>query len=194
MPIRTDKLEKYFDAGLLHEAIELITEIQARDANMYEAELSEVRDISFQLQEIPEESVADFNMLYAWVQSYRSRISTILYNIHSDKATWKNYKYRVAQLYRKGKNKILTIREDIVALRNKELQEAAVQEELGMLVDIQELIKYRLEFLDDAMTMIAIKRDEITSADMDLSRQQRVVEILQGIGYPLRGQHVLPRS
>lgn len=189
MQIKYEKLEQVFDAALLYELTELVDGVKEHETLSFEQELSTVRGLVFSLQEVPEESVADFNVLYAQIQGYRSWISSVLIDIHREKSAWKEFKYRSSQLYRKGKNRLLTMRKDIQGLRNKEMQEAAVQEELSLIVDMQEVIKFRIECLEDVADTVYIKRDEITAANMDLSRQQRVIEILQGIGYPLTGHH-----
>lgn len=175
----------------LEELEVLANEITNRESCSFAAEIQEVRSIAVELQEIPEESVADFNTLYSWINAHRSRVSTILMDINRERAAWKEYKYRVAQIYRKGKSYALTAQEYIIKLRNKELQEAAIQEALPEVIDLQELIKYRIDVLDDIEAVVEIKRDQINAANMDLSRQQRVIEILQGMNYPLQGQRKL---
>ena len=123
--------------------------------------------------------------MYSEIHNQRARVSSILMDIYAARSDWKRLRHRVKRLYRKGKNTLLSSREDITKLRNKELQEAAVQQELPEITDLLESVEFVLDQFEDIVDIITTKRDEINALNMDLSRQQRVVELLMQTGYPV---------
>jgi t-SNARE complex subunit (syntaxin) len=80
----------------------------------------------------------------------------------------------------------LTSREDIKGLRNKELQEAKVQEEVPELADLEEMIDSVIDDLDLMIDIVKEKKEELDKANTNLSRQQKVVESMIGLGYSVK--------
>lgn len=168
------------------ELVDLIQEVQSRSYS-FEEDLFWIQSLTFSITEHPEESVAEFNELYARVQSFHSRVTSILISILQEKAIWQRLYQRAKRLYRKARGGLLHSRKDIKELRNKELQEAAVHEEIRELVDVQEAIGFVLEDLDLLVEIVELKKEELDKANTNLSRQQKAVETLVGVGYPVQG-------
>jgi hypothetical protein len=163
----------------------LIAEIQERDYT-FEGELDEIQSIKVMLKENPESDITEFNNLYSFVQSHVSRVAEIYISLLREKGVWQRYKARSKRLYRKARNRLLTTREDIKSLRNKELQEAKVQEEVPELADLEELIDSVIDDLDLMIDIVKEKKEELDKANTNLSRQQKVVESMIGLGYSVK--------
>ena len=71
-------------------------------------------------------------------------------------------------------------------LKNKELQEAYVHEQVSELVDVKELIEDAIDSLDLLIDTFQIRKDDLDKANVNLSRQQKVVESLIGLGHPVQ--------
>jgi hypothetical protein len=163
----------------------LIAEIQERDYT-FEGELDEIQSIKVMLKENPESDITEFNNLYSFVQSHVSRVAEIYISLLREKGVWQRYKARSKRLYRKASNRLLTSREDIKSLRNKELQEAKVQEEVPELADLEEMIDGIIDDLDLMIDIVKEKKEELDKANTNLSRQQKVVESMIGLGYSVK--------
>ena len=170
----------------------LLPELEAMAENVvgrvydFTAEESEIAEISFSLLEVPEDSLHEFNVLYAQVQSYSSRVAAIIIQVYREKSWWQKQLYVAKKLYRKARTTYLRGPE-VRALKNKELQEAYVHEQIAELVDLKELIEEHIDSLDLLIDTFQIRKEDLDKANTNLSRQQKVVESLIGIGYPVRG-------
>lgn len=151
----------------------------------FSPDLSEVREIKIKIEEHPEEDLAGFNELYSKVQAFRSRCSSILFDMYKERGIWKSYQHDLKRIYKKIKNQTLVERTDIQKLRNKELQEAAVETQMPITVRLLDLAEGKLEDIENEIDMVQIKLSDCDHAEMNLSRQQKIVEALIGIGYPV---------
>lgn len=164
----------------------LIEEVSQRDFS-FDEEMTEVRSLSFSLFANPDEDITEFNRLYSELQSNISRVATVLIGVMSEKALWQKWLGRTTGLYRKARNRLLSTRSDIKELRNKELQEAKVHEEIPELIDLKELIERVIDDLDLSIDIIEVKKEELDKANSNLARQQKVVESMIGLGYAVGG-------
>jgi hypothetical protein len=163
----------------LEECIEevelLVVDINSRDYS-FEAELDEIQGMKVQLSETPEQDITQFNLLYAQLQASISRVAEVLIRVIREKGYWQKLKARSRRLLRKARNRLLTTRDDIKSLRNKELQEAKVQEEVPELADTDELIENVIDDLDLIIEIVKEKKEELDKANVNISRQQKVVD------------------
>jgi septal ring factor EnvC (AmiA/AmiB activator) len=151
----------------------------------FDLELSEIKSMKVKLMEDPENSLADFNILYSKIQSYQSRITSILIDILEEKSTWQRWNRKANAIYKKGKNFLLSTNEDIKKLRNKEMQEAYIDNMLPELVKLKDSIDDVLEDIDSLKDIVYEKKEEMDKVNTNISRQQRVVESMIGLGYPV---------
>jgi uncharacterized protein YaaN involved in tellurite resistance len=170
--------------SLLPELEVLVGEIASRNYS-FQAELNEVTQMRYALQEAPENSVHEFNELYARVQSLSSRVAEIIIQVYREKAWWQHHGYTAKKLYRKARTLYLQA-DDVRKLKNKELQEAYVHEQVSELVDVKELIEDAIDSLDLLIDTFQIRKDDLDKANVNLSRQQKVVESLIGLGHPVQ--------
>jgi hypothetical protein len=167
--------------------LQIIQDIQGRDYS-FDKEIKEVASISFSLQKDPQEDVVIFNELYAEVQSQLSRISSIVIEMYREKAWWQKQYHIIKRLYRKARTLLLHTRADIKALKNKELQEAAIHEEIREVVDLMGIVENVIEDLELSIDLVTVKREELDKANTNLSRQQKVLDTLVGLGYPVHAR------
>ena len=85
----------------------LLTEVQCKSLN-FSNELIEVESMVFTLLENPEESIADFNILYQRVQSYLTRCASILITINSTRSEWQSLKSKADRIYKRVQNYVFT--------------------------------------------------------------------------------------
>lgn len=152
----------------------------------FQHDLSEIEEIKLQLEEHPEEDLVGFNELYSRIQASRSRATSILFNMYKEKGIWKSYQHNMKRIYKKIKGDIFVQDENIKKLRNKELQEAAVENQLPITIRLLHLIDSKLEDIDNEIDMVNLKVDNLDHMETNLSRQQHIVESLIGLGYPVR--------
>ncbi len=171
--------EKYIEDVLM------IAEVVQTYSFNFNTELKEIQDMKFHLEEMPEEAIADFNILYAQVQSYQSRVTSLIIELYKERAKWQAQKRQLARIYKKMHNFILSTDEKIQKLRNKELQEASVDLQLKEVVDLKDYIDGVLEDISWIRDSLVEKKDELDKANVNLSRQQRIIESMIGLGYPV---------
>ncbi|MCK9543221.1 MAG: hypothetical protein M0R03_14465, partial [Novosphingobium sp.] len=87
----------------------------------FSSEMAEIETMSFSLLEAPEESIADFNVLYARVQSLQSRCASILISINREKSEWQSLKSSAARVYKKVQNLIYVNDGICKTLKNQQL-------------------------------------------------------------------------
>jgi DNA-binding HxlR family transcriptional regulator len=165
---------------------QLFAELRAAEFD-FSKEIQEVKDINFKLDAHPEDDVVGFNELYAEVQAYQSRVTAILMDLHTEKARWMRYGQRSHRILRKLRGHILaTMTADTLkALKNKEVIEATIQQQIPEWFDIQEYIDNVLENLDHLIDTVVLKRDDLGNANVNMSRQQKAVDTLVGLQYPV---------
>ena len=166
---------------------DLIFEIQQRQEVTYVVPYEELDNIQFSLSPTPDDNISEFNEKYAFVQSHCNRVGHILIQVKKEIKIWNSFRNRAKSLYRKAKNNLLTTVTDIKNLRNKELQEAAIQERVPEVVDLLEGLDILIEELEYDIDIIKIKKELLDSANLNLSRQQRVVEDLIALNTPVGG-------
>ena len=123
IPFTTDTLWHPIDA-CIPDLVQIVEDIQGRDYT-FDKEIQEVTSVSLSLQKDPQEDVIVFNELYAEVQSHLNRISSIIVEMYREKAWWQKRQHTIKRLYLKARTLLLHTRNEIKALKNKELQEAA---------------------------------------------------------------------
>ena len=186
IPFTTDTLWHPIDA-CIPDLVQIVEDIQGRDYT-FDKEIQEVTSVSLSLQKDPQEDVIVFNELYAEVQSHLNRISSIIVEMYREKAWWQKRQHTIKRLYLKARTLLLHTRNEIKALKNKELQEAAIHEEIREVVDLKSIIENVIEDLELSIDMITVKRDELDKANTNLSRQQKVLDTLVGLGYPVHAR------
>lgn len=167
----------------LEEVSEIVSFVQTREFN-FGYVIPELREISVNLLPAPEEAINEFNILYALVQSYQSRIVSIIVELREEKQSWLSTKRTVDNLFRKLRNKILA-EPEISSLKNQDLREAAVSKHLEMVVSLQTSVDNVLKDLEYLVEMCALKREDLERTNVNMSRQQKVVESLINLGYPV---------
>lgn len=164
--------------------LSLVDEIKNRHLTIYKVPYDEIDGINFTLSENPDEDIAIFNNKYAYVQSYISRLAYILIQLKKELRVWNSIIGRLNVLYKKARNLLLINKPDIKSLRNKELQEAAIQNELSDLVSLIDEVNLIIDELNYDYDIVMIKKDTLDRANLNLNRQQKIVEdemLLNGI-------------
>jgi hypothetical protein len=160
----------------VNDFISLITEIDERQKRMYSVPYEELDSLSIELDSYPEENIEKFNEKYAYVQSLYFRVSFVLMEIKKELKDWNFLKSKVMTLYRRAKNLLLISKPDIKNLRNKELQEAAIQLELSDIVDVLESVDSVIQSLKFDFDIVSLKLDALDKANLNLNRQQKILE------------------
>lgn len=145
--------------------------------------LPEIESIQFYLMEHPDDSLSEFNRAYSIVQAYQSRITTIIIEIRKEKQIWLIYKSRVDKLFKRLRSILMSGRDDIKSLKNQDLREAAIANELSDVVRLTDVVNDTIDDLDYLIDICELKRDDLERANTNMSRQQKVVESLIGLGY-----------
>jgi hypothetical protein len=154
----------------------IISDIRNKMNNIYITPYLEIDSINFGLDISPDEDISIFNNKYSYVQSHCTYISSILMEIKKEIKIWNGHKNDLNLFYRKARNMLLTTKPEIKALRNKELQEAAIQTNLEDIVDLIESIDGIIDDLKYDQDIVSIKKDDLDKANVNLNRQQKVVE------------------
>lgn len=168
---------------LLPQLQSLLADVQERKYS-FGSEIDEIKQMQVSLISDPEHEVVGLNVLYGTVQGFLSRITYILLQVYEEKSVWLRYKHIADGLYRKAKNR-LSAQENIRTAKNKEIQEALIQEEIPELSDIRDYIDFIIEDLDELSDIIKAKRDDLDKINTNLSRQQKVIDTLVGLNYPV---------
>lgn len=167
----------------LKEVEDLAEEVRSREFS-FESELVDVQGMDFDLEAHPEEDLAGFNELYAAVQGNLNRATSIIISIYQEKAVWQKFQQRVATIYRKKRTFFMS-QDTTKVLKNKELQEAAVHEQMPEVVSLKEIIENTIENLELLIDIVEERRDNLDKLNTNLSRQQKIVESLIGLNYPV---------
>ncbi len=170
-----------FDDGLE----KLVLEISEHTFD-FESQMNEIESMQVSLDANPEEDVAGMNQLYSKVQAHLSRASNIHITILREKARWQRYSSRLKRMYKKKEVELLSNDEKIKSLKNRELQAAAVQNSMPEVVNMVSIVDGVLDDLDSLLDIVKEKQDSLMNFNVNLSRQQRNVESLIGLNYPVK--------
>ncbi len=160
---------------------ELLKDIYERQKVMYRVPYDEVNNINVDLDSSPDDEITVFNEKYAFVQSQSNRIISIIIDLRQELKIWKSLRARLSIFYKKARNFLLVKRPEIKTLRNKELQEAALQNELYDLTDVVNGVDSIIEELEDDLDILKLKKENLDSVNINLSRQQKVVEDMMAL-------------
>jgi len=169
------------------EAVAIILEEIRQQSFDFTRDLAEIRQIDFRLDAHPEDDVVGFNELYAAVQAHHSRVTKILMQLYREKGIWQRYRSRVKLYLRRKRNFILAgfTPVQLKQLKTKEVIEATIQERMPQWFDLMDRIEGVLEDLELLIDTAVLKRDELLNANVNMSRQQKAVETLIGLQYPV---------
>lgn len=172
--------------------LELLRKVYERQKIIYRVPLDEVKSIFITLDTSPDEDITVFNEKYAFTQSQHNRITSILIDLRNELRIWKEFKDELKVHYKKARNVLLSERPEIKALRNKELQEAAIQSEVSDLVDLVDGVDNVINSLEDDLDIVKLRKENLDSANVNLNRQQKVVEDMMALNgiVGVRGQKV----
>ena len=167
--------------------LEIVQGIQQREYS-FDPEIEEVRKLTPHLEEAPEDDVAGFNTLYSVLQAYQSRTASIMFSVLQEKAWWIQQLHHVKRSYKRARAVLLHTRPEIKELRNKELQDAAISEEINEIVQLMSFLEDVIEDLELTVELLQVKQTDLEKANTNLSRQQKIVESLIGLGDPVRAR------
>lgn len=163
--------------------IQLIDEVSERKDIAYQVPYGELASIYDELDPEPDIDIAIFNEKYARVQAHHNRLCKVLTETLQEYKVWQTFLSRAKNLYKKAKNNIFTTDDTIRALRNKDLQEAALQEKIPDLVDLIDNLEIIVDELKEEVGIVKLKCDLLDKANTNMNRQQKVVEDEIGLGY-----------
>jgi len=151
----------------------------------FNKQMDEIESMQVNLNAYPEEDVAGMNQLYATVQGHLSRASNIHISILRERAQWQRYNSRLKRIYKKKEVEMLSSDDKVKALKNKELQSAAVQNTMPEVVKLMNIVEGILNDLEALIDIVKEKQETLMNVNVNLSRQQRNVESLIGLQYPV---------
>jgi hypothetical protein len=173
--------------GYRHYVEQLISDVD-NDAFDFNAELQEIKSPDMQVKLLPEPEMAvdDFNILYARAQACRSRVSAIMGDVLLIKSKWISRLSTATWLYDVGQNHIYTTDQEpyshIRSAKNLAIQSAYIAECMPHLYDLCSSLKRFTQSIDVIYSVFKEKRDDMDEILTNLSRQQRNVETMIGLG------------
>jgi DNA repair ATPase RecN len=177
-------LEQPLYSDYYNEVLDLINSISVRDFD-FQNEMHEIENMIFSLLEYPEESVADFNVLYARVQSYLTRCSSILIEINREKSEWQSLKSKAERIYKRVQNIVYVTDAVCKTLKNQALQQAYAEEKMPSLVRVLDIINSIIPDLKLLGDRVEIKLSDLDRANTNLNRQQKITEDLIALNHPV---------
>jgi len=162
----------------------LIVEISEQSFD-FNSQMNEIEAMQVKLDKNPEEDVAGMNELYAVVQTHLSRASNIHISILRERGKWQRYNSQLKRMYKQKEIDLLSGDDKIKALKNKELQAAAVQKTMPEVVKLMGVVDGVLSDLEALIDIVKEKQESLMNVNVNLSRQQRNVESLIGLNYPV---------
>jgi hypothetical protein len=178
-------LEDSLYDGYVDEVMELVNDVQSRIYD-FSNEMHEVETMHFSLLEVPEESVADFNILYSKVQSYLTRCASILITINKEKGEWQSLKSKAERIYKKIQNFVYANDIKIKELKNQALQLAYAEEKMPSLIRVLQIIESVIPDLKSLEDRVQIRLNDLDRANTNLNRQQKITEDLIALNHPVR--------
>lgn len=188
--------EKHPIESCASDLVSLIDDINNARSDPYDTPYREILQMGAELENSPEENLSSFNEKYAFIQSQHNRLTSIIIELRMELKRWQIYKSRLKILYRKARNLLLTSRDDIKTLRNKELQEAAIQTELDNIIDLLDGLDIVIEDLQYTSEIAMLKKDQLDKINMNINRQQKVVEDMIFLNHPVvtkPGVRIIPK-
>jgi len=183
MPIRIDNNAKLHPVPAFDPVVEDLINDVYTEAYDFTEDYREVMSLRMDLYENPEEGLAELGTQYAEVQAFVSRVTNILTEILVKRSTWRIYKSRIDQIYIRARNHYFIHDVTVKSLRNKELQEAAVQERIPHIMTMMNFIDRVAADLKDLLEIVREKKDEFDKINVNINRQQKIVESLISLGY-----------
>jgi len=159
------------------------------EINNFKSEIEEIKEIKYALDSFPEEAFADIAILYAKVQSYMSRVTSILTNMYQQRVELKHILSDLNKIYKRCKTRILSTDKTISKLRNQSLQEATVNERIYYVVNLIDELNSNIEDLEEKITIVLLRDKDLERANVNIARQQRLVESLASLNYPVVSGH-----
>ncbi len=163
----------------------LLDAISERTEVMYQVPYEELNNILDELDPNPDIDIAIFNEKYSYVQSHHNRVCKILSELKKEYKTWQTFLGEARILYKKARNNILTNNKELQKLKNRDLQEAALQEEIPDLVDLVDRLEIIVNELKEEIGIVTLKADLIDKANTNINRQQKIVEDEIVLHYPV---------
>lgn len=179
--------ELYADSNFIPKLEFLLGEILSRSFD-FTADLNVIEEVNSDLSPDPENGIIEFNTLYAEIQNNFNYVADVQGKVLREIAEWQRFLSQAIALYRRERNRILVNDKVIQALRNQALQEAAVQEQLPEITDLKEQLENIVRDLKSMSLIIENKKDKLDKAAVALNRQQRNVETMIGLNYPVKAK------
>jgi len=176
-------------SGFLQDFTAVLLLYQNTKSLNFNDEIEEIKKFRYALDKFPEEAFADIAILYAEVQGYMSRTTAILSSMYEHKVTLGYALGEVTKIYKKARNRILSRDPDIPKLKNAGLQDAAINDKLVYIVDIMEDLSGQISFLEEIISIVQLREKDLDRANVNISRQQRLVESLIALNYGVKPQH-----
>jgi NifU-like protein involved in Fe-S cluster formation len=150
------------------------------------AEIQELKQMIVELDSDPDQNIGNLNALYAKVQGYLSRVAEILIEMHEALREARKAASGYKTAYALERAKLLSTSIEIQQLKNQSLQEAAVMTQLRSLFEQKEQAERDVDDLELLIKITQQKMDDLDKLNTNLSRQQKVVETLIGIGHQVK--------
>lgn len=173
-------VEKY-----ITELNQLIVNISERQKIVYKVPYEELDNIFDDLDPNPDIDIALFNEKYAYIQSHHNRVCKVLSNLKQEYKVWQTFFGEAKILYKKARNNILNNNKEIQKLRNKELQEASLQEQIPDLIDLVDKLEIIVDEMKEEIDIVTLKKDLLDKANTNINRQQKIVEDEIALHYPV---------
>ena len=166
--------------------LEEYSQIPVKD---FAEDIQEIKVIKYKLDAFPEEAFADMSTIYAEVQGYASRVTSILIGMYQYRADLQRVFSNASKIYKKIKMRTLATNEYVQKLKNQGLQEAYVSNTFERIVAVIDNIEVNLGYIDESINMVLVRERDLDRAIVNISRQQRVVEGLMSLNYTIKPQH-----
>jgi len=179
------KDEQYADSKFIPKLEVLVGKVISRTYD-FTSDVEEIEGLNNNLSIDPEEGIIEFNELYADIQNNFNYVADVHGKILRELSVWQNFLSQANALYRRERNRILNSDIKIKALRNQSLQEAAVQEKIPEISDLKEQLENIIKDLKSLSLIVENKKDKLDKAAVAVNRQQRNVETMIGLNYPVK--------
>lgn len=179
--------EPYF--GYLFAIAGLQLSIEEVGRRSFVNECGEAKSFRYDLDNFPEEAISDLSIIYAEIQAYMSRVTSILSDMYSYKAELNKCLRDAKRIYKKARNCIFTTHKKIKLLKNQTQMEAFIDNYLSDIVEIRDLLDDRIEAVGDMIQIMVVHDKNLERANVNVSRQQRIVEVLINLNYPVHFVH-----
>ena len=155
----------------------------------FTAELEETKGFRYALDDYPEEAISDLSILYAEIQSYLSRVTSILSEMYSYKSKLNELLRESKRIYKKARNSIFVNNAAVNKLKNQTLMEAFIDNYISDIVEVRDELEDSVDAVDDLIQIMLVHDKNLERANVNVSRQQRIIEVLIGLNYPVHLLH-----